>query len=278
VKLSFDHGLKLGDTVNNQKLREIFKCGLQGGMRRSHRTNALVIISDPSRGIYEDRWVGDIFHYTGMGLRGDQSLDFAQNKTLAESQTNGVGVYLFEVFERGKYTYRGQIELAGAPYKEDQLDSDDNLRNVWVFPLKVAGETQPIPVPEPVIRKKQELKERQARRLSLEELRKRATYSQKRAGLRQVSTSTFERNPYVVELAKRRAEGICQLCEKPAPFNDKRGNPFLETHHIEWLSKDGDDTIQNTVALCPNCHRKMHSLNLKLDREKLKSKAITGTL
>ena len=35
----------------------------------------------------------------------------------------------------------------------------------------------------------------------------------------------------------------------------------METHHIEWLSKGGSDTIDNTVALCPNCHKKMHILN-----------------
>jgi 5-methylcytosine-specific restriction protein A len=77
----------------------------------------------------------------------------------------------------------------------------------------------------------------------------------------------------VAELAKRRAQGICQLCDDPAPFVDKKGNPFLETHHIVWLSKDGEDTIENTVALCPNCHRKMHSLNLKYDRNTLTTKA-----
>lgn len=25
----------------------------------------------------------------------------------------------------------------------------------------------------------------------------------------------------------------------------------------QWLSNDGEDTIDNTIALCPNCHRKM---------------------
>ena len=63
---------------------------------------------------------------------------------------------------------------------------------------------------------------------------------------------------------------MCQLCQKPAPFKKKKtGEPFLKVHHITWLAKDGDDTIENTVALCPNYHRKMHSLNLKSDREKL---------
>jgi len=27
--------------------------------------------------------------------------------------------------------------------------------------------------------------------------------------------------------------------------------------------------MNNAVALCPNCHRKMHSLNLKSDQKKL---------
>ena len=47
----------------------------------------------------------------------------------------------------------------------------------------------------------------------------------------------------------------------------KDGSPYLETHHIVWLSNGGEVTPDNTVALCPNSHRKMHSLNLKKDRD-----------
>ncbi|MEW8959821.1 HNH endonuclease [Neomoorella humiferrea] len=32
----------------------------------------------------------------------------------------------------------------------------------------------------------------------------------------------------------------------------------------------GEDTINNTVALCPNCHRRMHVLDLAADRERLR--------
>ena len=66
----------------------------------------------------------------------------------------------------------------------------------------------------------------------------------------------------------------CQLCNEEAPFLDKQGNPFFEVHHIDYLSKGGTDTIDNVVALCPNCHRKMHHLELKDDVEKIKRKAI----
>lgn len=55
-----------------------------------------------------------------------------------------------------------------------------------------------------------------------------------------------------------------------APVHTKKDEPYLETHHIEWLSKGGEDTIKNTVALYPKCHRRMHSLNSKKDVEKLK--------
>ena len=48
----------------------------------------------------------------------------------------------------------------------------------------------------------------------------------------------------------------------------------METHHIEWLSKGGSDTIDNTVALCPNCHRKMHIVNDERDTETLKKRIL----
>ena len=56
----------------------------------------------------------------------------------------------------------------------------------------------------------------------------------------------------------------------PAPFKDKNGNPYLENHHVEWLSKGGEDTIDNAVALCPNCHKKMHILDDEEDVKALK--------
>ena len=36
---------------------------------------------------------------------------------------------------------------------------------------------------------------------------------------------------------------------------------------------DGDDSLVNTVALCPNCHRKMHILDQKSDIDILRYEA-----
>lgn len=74
-----------------------------------------------------------------------------------------------------------------------------------------------------------------------------------------IGITKYVRNQYVVEYAKRKANGICQDCLEPAPFvNKSTGEPFLETHHIVPLAKNGEDTIENTIAICPNCHRKRH--------------------
>lgn len=96
---------EIGDTITNDELMREFKCGIMGGMRRSRITNALVLICDHTKALYDDKWIGDVLHYTGMGRTGDQSLDFMQNKTLAESRYNGVELHLFEVFVPGQYVY-----------------------------------------------------------------------------------------------------------------------------------------------------------------------------
>ena len=86
---------------------------------------------------------------------------------------------------------------------------------------------------------------------------------------RQMTSTTYYRNPIIAKAAKERANGICQLCGKPAPFNDQDGRPYLESHHIVWLSQGGEDTVENTVALCPNCHKRMHVLKDEADVKKL---------
>ena len=90
-------------------------------------------------------------------------------------------------------------------------------------------------------------------------------------GRRSINSSTFIRSANVVKETRKRANGICQLCNQPAPFIDKKGNPYLEVHHIIWLSRGGEDSTDNAVALCPNCHTRMHMLDRPEDVEMLKA-------
>lgn len=69
----------------------------------------------------------------------------------------------------------------------------------------------------------------------------------------------FNRNPYVAAEVLERAKGVCEGCQQPAPFlRQSDGSPYLEVHHKVKLADGGADTLENTIALCPNCHRERH--------------------
>jgi len=104
-------------------------------------------------------------------------------------------------------------------------------------------------------------------------LRMKAQSAKRKPEKQKTQAVAYARSPFVSAYAKQRANGICQLCNTPAPFVSRKGEPYLETHHIIWLSNGGDDTIENTAALCPNCHRKMHKLDLADDKKYLEQKA-----
>jgi 5-methylcytosine-specific restriction endonuclease McrA len=111
--------------------------------------------------------------------------------------------------------------------------------------------------------------------ISLQQLKQKLSEGQENIHSRkQTKILVYDRSVYIKEFARKVAKGICQLCDKKAPFLDKQGNPFLEVHHIHYLSKGGSDTIDNVVALCPNCHRKIHHLELEEDVKKTTKKAL----
>ena len=69
----------------------------------------------------------------------------------------------------------------------------------------------------------------------------------------------FKRNPDVVAESLYRANGKCEKCRKPAPFLRKTdGTPYLEVHHKIMLADGGEDTLDNVLAICANCHRELH--------------------
>lgn len=191
---------------------------------------------------------------------------------MSQSQVNGVQVFLFEQFKVNEYTYLGPVELISEPYTEQQPGQNGHLRTVYIFPLKLKnGERY---IDEETIQTWQEKRQKQAKKLSLDELKDRVSKSNPISNEYKTVVKQYVRSAYVVEYAKRLAKGVCQLCDQPAPFHDKKGIPYLETHHIVWLARGGEDTISNTVALCPNCHKRMHLLDLEEDKVKLLSRVV----
>jgi predicted HNH restriction endonuclease len=68
----------------------------------------------------------------------------------------------------------------------------------------------------------------------------------------------YSRDPKIKAWVLNNANGICESCDQPAPFQGADGRPFLEVHHMHTLAEGGADTVDNSVAICPNCHRALH--------------------
>jgi 5-methylcytosine-specific restriction protein A len=72
------------------------------------------------------------------------------------------------------------------------------------------------------------------------------------------STSIYYRDPVVRAWVLKNANGKCEACDSDAPFLLPDSFPFLEVHHMIPLASGGPDTVDNTIAVCPNCHRRVH--------------------
>ena len=81
-------------------------------------------------------------------------------------------------------------------------------------------------------------------------------------------TTTFKRDDKVRQFVISRTKGMCELCGKLG-FLRPSGQYYIETHHIIYLSKNGPDTPQNVIGLCPDHHREAH---FGADAEALESK------
>ena len=135
-----------------------------------------------------------------------------------------------------------------------------------MFPMQlIPGLVKPVPS-QAELKRVSETRAAKLSSLTLSELRRRAGSAKKKPQKRKTSTNQLVRDASVVAYVKKAAEGVCDLCEQQSPFTNKQGHPYLECHHVIRLADDGDDAIDNAVALCPNCHRKMHVLNLSTDR------------
>ena len=262
--------LKINQIYSQEDIKNMLDCTIMRGMNYKINTNRLILIRNHVKSIYDDRQDGNILYYTGEGTKGDQELKFS-NKRLSDSNKDNTEVLLFEVFKIKEYTYKGQVKLIDEPYQEFQSDSEGLNRKVYIFPLEILNDEALIN-DENILQNNNEQKQKKTKKLSDIELNKRVIETEKqKPGYSYTKIKVYQRSEYIVESVLRRANGICELCESTAPFLKKDGTHYLEVHHIDQLAKGGADTVENAVALCPNCHRKMHSLNLENDIRKLKS-------
>ena len=95
--------------------------------------------------------------------------------------------------------------------------------------------------------------------IDVELLRERATnINVNPARVRQI-IEVYPRNRVLKAYVKRRSNYTCEMpnCNYQG-FPKENRELYIEIHHVIPLSEGGEDSMSNTVALCPNCHRALH--------------------
>lgn len=105
----------------------------------------------------------------------------------------------------------------------------------------------------------------------------RARESKGKPARKTVQRDDFVRNPYVIAAVVLRSSGSCEMpgCARTLFLRDNE-TPYLEVHHVVPLAEHGDDTLENAAALCPHCHRELHSGKDRKDRRKILAAYIAG--
>ena len=190
-----------------------------------------VIASKPEHDDTDNRWYADIQYLTPF----KRIIALEEFKNFIKiSQTNSITYINDSQWERLKWT----INTQNPGFFADVIPPDIDILNAE-FEEAVQKESNK----------------------SLNQLKKEAGKRATAPVVSAATTKSYHRDSVIAAYVKKRANGYCELCGQMAPFMDVKGEPYLESHHIEWLSKGGLDSADNCVALCPNCHRKMHIKN-----------------
>ncbi|MFC4990555.1 HNH endonuclease [Saliphagus infecundisoli] len=244
--------LEIGSTYDRVDLHDTYGGTRYRGIAPSAEQPYLFLFTGDSgtEHGYKDEFRGDTFIYTGEGRTGDMEMT-GGNKAIRDHQEDGRELHLFENNNAAwSVTYLGQFECVD--WFEEQLpDTDGNRRRAIRFKLE--------PVENTIEVTGTDLDE-----IETEELYERATGATTSTGETTPQTTTestrtsYTRSEAVRAYALHVAEGVCQGCGNEAPFLGTDGEPFLEVHHLYRRSDGGPDHPDNVVALCPNCHRRVH--------------------
>jgi 5-methylcytosine-specific restriction protein A len=247
-----------GEVYHRRALHDLYGGQRQGGIStpKDHPIIFLVTGESGTQYGYTDGFRQDgTFWYTGDGQVGDMQL-LRGNAAILNHQSHGKALHLFQGVQHGELQYTGEATYVGH-HMEVAPDRDGMPRQAIVFELSVnvgANGIAPKSVEKPRSRE-QPSPWRQPldslRKLALEEAPGVATAKTQRSVVRNRSDAV---RVYVL----RRANGVCEGCGEPAPFDTVAGRPYLEPHHTRRLADGGPDHPRWVGALCPNCHTRIH--------------------
>ena len=250
----------VGEIYRRRSLHEEYGGQQQGGISTPAGYPIIFLFTGESghQYGYQDDYEASsgLFLYTGEGQTGPMQV-IRGNRAIVDHQSNGKELHLFKTAERGFVRYMGQATYVDQR-RQAAPDRTGNPRSVIVFELAVEAALPGVPVvPEPV---GPTVFIRRLWSESLEELRARALrVSPGKATPAERKRNVYQRSEAVKVYVLRRSNGICEGCKQPAPFKRPDGSYYLEPHHIRCVSDSGPDHPRWVAALCPNCHRRVHS-------------------
>ncbi|PSL20472.1 HNH endonuclease signature motif containing protein [Shimia abyssi] len=235
-------------------IHEVFGGQRQGGISTPAGQPFVFIFTGKSGAQhgYQDGWRDDgVFLYTGEGQRGDMTFR-AGNAAVRDHDHSGKELLMFEALGHGK-----PVKFVGrfACQSWDTFrgpDSEGKERECIQFHLVRAetalssevGTDAGTDTLEP-----------------LDVLRKRAFEASKPSQSKTWSNapqSYRARSKAVRDYVLKRANGVCELTGRTAPFRTRSGEPYLEVHHVRRLSDDGPDDPRWCAAIDPTVHREIH--------------------
>lgn len=204
---------------------------------------------------YHDGFQEDgTFLYTGEGQVGDMQM-IKGNYAIRNHQELGKELHLFEYVRTGVVQYIGQAYYLN-DFRKDGEDRNQVMRSVIVFELAVETPAIGVPDPDPVDNPGKKPKRWNE---SFSRLREDA-YSDSFESMPPAERKAYiyHRSSTIKTYVLRRSQGFCEGCGNEAPFHTPKSMPYLEPHHIRRRADAGPDHPQWVIALCPNCHRRVH--------------------
>lgn len=241
------------------EIHDPFGGNSQSGIAPSKKAPAIFLFAGASGeqyGYVDEEGAHGIYSYTGEGRTGHMRLTKG-NLAIQQHAETGRALHLFKTLGKSKgQQYVGEYACADLSWK-DGPDGSGNTRKIVIFHLVpvadlVANETNPNDGADLSV---------DPSGLNVEALRELAYAATIASASKDISTATrtvYARSKAVKDYVLRRAGGICESCNRPAPFTTKAGFPYLEPHHINRLSDGGLDHPEYVAAICPTCHKEIH--------------------
>lgn len=247
-----------GQVYRRKDLHKQYGGQEQGGIStpKDHAVVFLISGASGSQYGYTDGFRDDgMYWYTGEGQVGDMEMKRG-NAAVRDHKQSGKALHVFSDVGDATLQYVGEAEYVDH-HKQVAPDRDGKPRQAIVFELSIGGGAAGAEAPR--VHKPRPKEQtglwnepfRSLRDLALKDAPQNAPLRERKATVRRRSEAV---RVYVL----RRADGRCEGCGRPAPFETPEGKAYLEPHHTRRLADGGPDHPRWVAALCPNCHARVH--------------------